>query len=80
VVLEITTGDNPKRTDNRQRSRLRATERVLAVAVSHELALQAASQVEVSGEGITRMGVARPFIAVALRPPRIVARMTAALV
>jgi hypothetical protein len=34
----------------------------------------------VPGEGITRVRAARPFVTVALRPPRIIARITAAVV
>jgi hypothetical protein len=78
VVLEITAGDNPKRTDGGQRSRLRAAQCVLAVAVSHQLAFQAAWQVQVAGENLPRIGVARPLVTFTLRPASIVTSIAAA--
>jgi hypothetical protein len=80
VVVEITTGDNPKRTDGRQGSRLRAAQRVLTVAVSHQLAFQAARQVQVAREHVARIGVARPLVTFTLRPASIVASIAAAFV
>src|SRR5262249_25495517 len=42
VVAEITTGDHSEGTDGRQRPRFRAAERVLAIPVANDLALEAA--------------------------------------
>jgi len=80
VVPEITTGDHSKRTDGCQRARLRATQRVLAVAVPHQLTFLSARQVEVPCEHLPRIGIAHPLLAVAVRPSSVVAGIAAALV
>jgi len=55
VVSEITTGDHSKRTDSCERSRFRTTQRVLAIANAHDLALPPSRQVQVVGEDVTRI-------------------------
>jgi len=79
MVAEVTTGDHSKRADRGQRARLRPPQRVFAVAVAHELAFRSARQVQMSGEHLTRVGVARASFAITLRPAGIVSNITAAL-
>ena len=55
VVAEITTGDHSKRADGRERPRFRAAQRVLAIAVANDLALESARQIEVAREGLARV-------------------------
>lgn len=79
MVPEITTGDHSERSDRGQRPRLGATQHVLAIAVPHQLALQAARQVQVMREHLAWIGIARPFVPFTLWPARIVASITAVL-
>jgi hypothetical protein len=64
-VAEITTGDHSKRADRRERARFRATQRVLAIAFPHSLALGSAWQVEMPREDVAWIRVARPVVPVA---------------
>jgi hypothetical protein len=68
VVSEITTGDHSKRSDGCERSRFRAAQGVLTIAVAYDLARMSARKVQIARERVTH-------IAVALRPARIVARV-----
>ncbi len=45
LVMEIGTGDHSKRANRRERARFRAAQRVLAIAVAHDLAVGSARQV-----------------------------------
>jgi hypothetical protein len=53
VVSEITTGDHSKRADGCQRSRFRATQGVLAIAIAHDLPLASSWKVQVACEDLT---------------------------
>lgn len=55
VVSELTTGDHSKRVDGCERSRFRTAQRVLAITITHDLALASSRQVEVAGEYIARI-------------------------
>jgi hypothetical protein len=58
VVSEITTGDYSECTDGRERPRLRAAQRVLAIAVANDLAIEPTRQIEIPREHFS--GVAIP--------------------
>ena len=76
VVPEITTGDHPKRTDGRERARLRAAQRVLVIAVAHYLSLDAARQVQIPCEWLTRIeGAVWPPLTIAICRARIVSAL-----
>ncbi len=57
VVVEITTGDHPERTNGRERARLGSPQRVLATAVAHDLAIGSARKVHVPFEHVTRRAI-----------------------
>jgi hypothetical protein len=80
VISKITTGDHPKRTNRRQRPRLRAAQRVLAIAISHDLALQTARQVQTACERLTWIDRAARRIALAIRPAGVITGILAVLV
>src|SRR5258708_38704215 len=80
VISEITTGDHSNRTDGRQRARLRAAQRVLAIAVAHHLSLQPARQVEIARERLARIERALRRLALAFRPTCIVAWIVAVFI
>src|SRR5262245_56346278 len=61
MVAEVTTGDHSKGADGRERLRFRATERVLAIPVANDLALQSARQIQVARKGLTRVVATVPF-------------------
>src|SRR5262245_17336688 len=75
VVAKITTGDHSKRADGRERPRLRAAQRVLTIAVAHDLALETAGQVQVARERLAGIEAALRSFAIALRPAGIIARI-----
>src|SRR5262249_12537230 len=64
LVSEITTGDHSKRSHDRERPRLRAAQRVLAIAFVNQLALRPARQIQITTEDVTRVVAA---VAVAIR-------------
>ena len=67
VVSEITTGDHSECTDGRQRAHLRAAQRVFAIAVANDLAIEPARQVEFPREHVSRVVTpARPPLVVAM--------------
>jgi hypothetical protein len=68
MVSEITTGDNSKSTDGRERSRFGAAQGVLTIAVANELAFQAARQMNVAGEGVPGLGITVANVAVSFGP------------
>jgi hypothetical protein len=67
VVSEVTTGDNPKRANGRERARFRPTQGVLTVAIANKLPLHSARQVEMSCERVTRVDSSLTMV-VAFRP------------
>ena len=73
AVAEITTGDHSEGADGGQGARLRTAKRVLAIAVTHQLAIGAARQVQLTREDFTRVVVAQPFVAVTFRRASILA-------
>jgi hypothetical protein len=75
LVAEITTGDHSKGTDRRECPRLRTAERVLAIAIAHELAFVSAREIQITRKDITRI-----VAALALRPARIAAGSTSILI
>jgi hypothetical protein len=80
VVSEITTGDHSKRADDRKGSRFGSAQRVLTIAVAHDLSLQSPRQIEVPCEHVAWIGVALARITVALVPARAASRIFAVLV
>ena len=72
VVSEITTGDHSECTNGCERSRFRAAQGVLAIAVMNELALAPARQVNVSCECVSALTIAFSIVAIAVRPAGIV--------
>ena len=68
VVSQITTGDHSKRADGCKRSRFRAAQGVLTIAVVDDLALSLTGQMQIARETVTR-------ISVALGPPRVFPRI-----
>jgi hypothetical protein len=80
MVAQVTTGDDPKGPDGRERARLRAAECVLPVAIPNDLPLQSARQVDVTREHVTRVYVALACITVALRPPGVVVPIAGVLI
>jgi hypothetical protein len=75
MAAEITTGDHSKGTDRRECPRLRTAERVLAIAIAHELAFVSAREIQITRKDITRI-----VAALALRPARIAAGSTSILI
>ena len=69
VIPKITTGDDPKRTNGRERARFRAAQRVLAVAIADELAVHSAWQTQIASEHGTWIHVALTMVTVTFRPP-----------
>jgi hypothetical protein len=67
MVRQITTRDNPKRTDGRERPRFRAAQGVLAVAIANDLTLESSWQIEITCERVARVVVALTCVTVALR-------------
>jgi hypothetical protein len=72
VVAEITTGDHTECANGRERSRLGAAQRVLAISIVHQFAVASAWQANVARERVPDLGIAVPRVAVAVGPPRIV--------
>jgi hypothetical protein len=54
-IPQIALRDHPKRTDGGECSRVRPVERVIAVAIVHELAVWTAGQLEVADEHVSRI-------------------------
>ena len=77
MVPQVTTGDDPKRTNRRERARFGAAQRVLPIAIADELAFQSAWQVEIPHEHVARMislpRVSIAWVAIAHLAPIIVA-------
>src|SRR5262249_3825412 len=76
-VAQVTTGDHSERADGRQRARFRTAQRVFAIAIPHDLALETARQVEPPREHVARIQGSFPAVTIAaitlaLRPSRIV--------
>jgi hypothetical protein len=80
MVSEITTGDHSKRADSRKRPRLRSAQGVLAVAITHQLTLQASRQFEIACERLAQIRGAVSRLAIALWPACIVAGISTVLV
>jgi hypothetical protein len=72
MVSQVTTGDHSERANGGQGARFGAPQRVLAIAVTNELALRSARQVYVPREGVTRLVIALSSVAVALSPAGVV--------
>jgi hypothetical protein len=75
MIAEVTTGDHSKRAEGRQRTRLRAAQCVLTLALAHDLSLNAARQVEVARERPTRIERAVRRLAIPFRPTYLIARI-----
>lgn len=73
AVPKVTTRDHSKGAERRQRARLGAAQCVFAVAVAHQLAINAARQVQLTREGVACIVVARPLVAVTFRRASILA-------
>src|SRR5207244_3410203 len=71
-ISKITTGDHSKRTDGRERARLRAAQCVFTVAVAHDLSLHAAGQVDTARERLTRIDRVVWRLTIPIGPARIV--------
>ena len=54
-IAQIAFRDNPKRPDRRVCARFRSVQRVVAVAIGHELAIGSARQIEIAHEHIPRI-------------------------
>jgi hypothetical protein len=67
LCSERPTGDHSKGADGGQGPRLRTAKRVLAIAVTHQLAICPAREVQLTREDVARIVVARPFVAVTFR-------------
>lgn len=68
------------RPDSGQRMRLGAAQRVFAVAMPHDLALEPARQIHVASKDITRVEAALAIIAVALVPTRLLSVVSVSIV
>src|SRR6266511_1519719 len=79
MVSEITTGDHSEGADGRQRPRLRAAQRVFAIAVAHEFPFESARQVEITRKRLPGIEGAISRLTVALGPARVLARIAAVL-
>jgi hypothetical protein len=76
MVCEVTTGDHSKRADGCQRTRLGATQRVLAITIAHEFSVASARQIEVTRERLAWIEHAVAWIAGAIWPAGVVARIS----
>ncbi|MGH9199687.1 MAG: hypothetical protein ACRD2A_00435, partial [Vicinamibacterales bacterium] len=68
----VTTGDDPERTDRRERARLGAAQHVHPIAVADNYPLPAAREIEIAHEHLTRVEVALASITVTLRRARVI--------
>jgi hypothetical protein len=83
-VAQIALGDDPKRTDGRERARLGPVQQIVTVAIAHELAIGPVWQIKMASEHVSRIEraivvsvahVAVPFVArVIVAAPDVVIR------
>jgi hypothetical protein len=80
MVRQVTTRDNSKRTNGRERARFRSTQGVLTIAVADDLPLESAREIEIPRENVTGFDVALATITVAFRPARVIVAIAGVLV
>jgi hypothetical protein len=80
MVSEVTSGDHSKGTDRSERTRLRAAQGVLTVAVADKLALQSARQIEVPRERMIHIAITITTIAISIGPTWMIMAVAALII
>ena len=74
VVAQVAGGHDPKRANGRERPGLRPTQRVFTVAgIVNDFSFASARQIEAPHEHIAGINLAVPRLAIAVRPPLVIA-------